>query len=150
MVGSVSVASGGSIWFGVVLRGDQDEIIIGEDSNIQDNSVLHTDQGFPLIIGRGVTVGHKVMLHGCEIGDGSLIGINAVVLNGAKIGRECIIGANALVPEGMVVPDGSLVLGSPGKVKREISDAQRAFLPVSAQHYVENGRLYREQLFPDD
>ncbi|WP_220348984.1 gamma carbonic anhydrase family protein [Alkalilimnicola ehrlichii] len=117
LIGSVVMHSNASVWFNAVVRADNEPIVIGEDSNIQDGSVLHVDEGYPLEIGRGVTIGHKVMLHGCQIGDYSLIGINAVVLNGAKIGKYCLIGANALVPEGMVVPDGSLVLGAPAGLR---------------------------------
>lgn len=146
LIGSVTVAEQASIWFNVVIRGDNDLITIGSGSNIQDGSVLHVDPGFPLSIGRNVTVGHKVMLHGCSIGDGSLIGMNAVVLNGARIGSGCLIGANSLIREGMVVPDGSLVLGSPGKVVRELDQTTRAGLLESAQRYIDNGRRYREQL----
>merc|ERR1711964_380208 len=119
---------------------------VGENTNIQDGSVLHTDPGMPLTLGKGVTVGHKVMLHGCEIGDYSLIGINAVVLNGAKIGKHCLIGANTLIPEGMEVPDGSMVVGSPGKIKRELNDNQKKMLEMSAAHYVQNATRYLEKL----
>lgn len=143
IIGDVEIHQNASIWFNVVIRADNDRIIIGEDSNIQDGSVLHIDPGFPLLIGKGVTIGHKVMLHGCTIGDNSLIGINAVVLNGAKIGNNCLIGANALIPENMVVPDGSMVLGSPGKIKRELSAPQILMLQASAHHYVQNGLRYK-------
>jgi len=146
LVGSVILHQGASIWFNAVLRGDNEPIIIGRDSNVQDGSVLHTDMGSPLTLGTGVTVGHKAMLHGCTVGDYSLIGINAVVLNGAKIGSYCVIGAGALIPEGKVIPDGSLVVGVPGVVKRQIDEAGREGLRHSAAHYVENGRRYREQL----
>lgn len=148
VVGSVLLDDRSSIWFNVVIRGDNDLITIGPESNVQDGSVLHTDPGVKLTLGRGVTVGHKAMLHGCEIGDYSLIGINAVVLNGARIGKHCLIGANALIPEGMVVPDGSLVVGSPGKVKRELNDNQRKMLELSAAHYVENAARYLKSLRP--
>ena len=150
VVGRVKLAAGASIWFNAVLRGDGDVISVGENSNIQDGSVLHVDPGSPLSIGPNVTVGHKVMLHGCTIGDGSLIGINAVVLNGAKIGRGCLIGANALIPEGKEIPDGSLVMGSPGKVVRSLTEAQMAGLKASAAHYVENGRRFKQTLTPFD
>lgn len=149
LIGSVDLGDHASIWFNCVLRADNDVIRIGANSNIQDGSVLHVDPGTPLTIGEGVTVGHKVMLHGCEIGDYSLIGINAVVLNRAKIGKHCIIGANALVPEGMEIPDNSLVLGSPGKIVKEINPGQRAMLQMSAMHYVENGKRYRSELTAD-
>lgn len=148
VVGSVALHENCSIWFNVVIRGDNDLITIGPDSNVQDGSVLHTDTGIKLTLGRGVTVGHKAMLHGCEIGDYSLIGINAVVLNGARIGKHCLIGANTLIPEGMVIPDGSLVVGAPGKVKRELGDQQRKMLELSAAHYVENAARYVRQLKP--
>ncbi|HQV41127.1 MAG: gamma carbonic anhydrase family protein [Moraxellaceae bacterium] len=150
VIGSVVLGHNASIWFNAVVRADNDVITIGENSNIQDGSVLHTDHGMPLLIGRNVTVGHKVMLHGCTIGDGSLIGINAVILNGAIIGRGCVIGANALIPEGKVIPDGSLVMGSPGKVVKEVSEAQRAILEMSALHYVENFKRYKKELKRED
>ena len=150
VLGNVSVGHDVSIWFNVVIRGDSELISLGDDSNIQDGSVLHTDPGFQLILGKGVTVGHKAMLHGCSVGDYSLIGINAVVLNGAKIGSHCLIGANTLVPENMVIPDGSLVVGSPAKIKRELTPAQRQGLESSAQHYVENGRRFSKELKQDD
>lgn len=147
MIGKVRLDEGASVWFGAVLRGDNELIHIGPDSNVQDGAVLHTDPGSPLTLGRGVTVGHQAMLHGCEIGDGSLIGIHAVVLNGARIGRNCLVGANALVTENAVIPDGSLVLGSPAKVVRTLSDAQQAQLAANAQVYVANARRYLEELF---
>jgi carbonic anhydrase/acetyltransferase-like protein (isoleucine patch superfamily) len=146
VIGNVRLEAGSSIWFNAVLRGDNDLILVGENSNIQDGSVLHTDEGNPLLIGKGVTVGHKVMLHGCTIGDYSLIGINAVVLNGAKIGKNCIIGANALVPEGREIPDGSLVMGSPGKVVRTLSEKQMKMLEFAANHYVENAQRYAREM----
>lgn len=146
VIGNVSVGNDASIWFNVVIRGDNDLIRVGEASNIQDGSVLHTDEGYPLTIGKGVTVGHKAMLHGCTIDDYSLIGINAVVLNGAKIGKHCLIGANALVPENMEIPDGSLVMGSPAKIRKQLSEEQKTMLEKSAQHYVENGQRYAKSL----
>ena len=148
VVGSVVLKQGANIWFNAVLRGDNDVITVGEGSNIQDGSVLHTDPGMPLTIGRGVTVGHKVMLHGCTIGDNSLIGINAVVLNGARIGKNCLIGANALIPEGKEIPDGSLVMGSPGKIVRELNDAAIKGLTMSAKGYVRNFKRFRKDLLP--
>lgn len=148
LIGSVEVHDRASVWFNVVVRGDCDLIVIGEGSNVQDGAVLHTDPGFELRIGRDVTVGHQAMLHGCEVGDGSLIGIGAVVLNGARIGRGCLIGANALVPEGMEIPDGSLVVGSPAKIKRQLNDEQQQGLLENARHYVENMRRYRGGLKP--
>jgi len=146
VLGKVRLCKDASIWFGAVLRGDTELITVGEGSNVQECSVLHTDLGFPLNIGKDVTIGHKVMLHGCTIGDGSLIGINSVVLNGAKIGKGCLIGANALITEGMEVPDGSLVLGSPGKIKGELSEDQQNGLLLSAKHYVQNGKRFKEGL----
>lgn len=146
IIGSVRLMDQASVWFNVVIRGDNELITIGPESNVQDGSVLHTDPGIPLTLGRGVTVGHKAMLHGCDIGDYSLIGINAVVLNGAKIGKHCLIGANTLIPEGMEIPDGSMVVGSPGKIKRELNDNQKKMLEMSAKHYVQNGARYLESL----
>lgn len=146
VIGSVKLMEKSSIWFNVVIRGDNELITIGPESNIQDGSVLHTDPGIPLTIGRGVTVGHKAMLHGCQIGDYSLIGINAVVLNGAKIGKHCLIGANTLIPEGMEIPDGSMVIGSPGKIRRELNDSQKKMLEFSAAHYVKNAERYLADL----
>lgn len=146
VIGSVKLMEKSSIWFNVVIRGDNELITIGPESNIQDGSVLHTDPGIPLNIGRGVTVGHKAMLHGCQIGDYSLIGINAVVLNGARIGKHCLIGANTLIPEGMEIPDGSMVIGSPGKVRRELNDSQKKMLEFSAAHYVKNAERYLADL----
>lgn len=142
VIGNVELHDRSSIWFNVVIRGDNDPIIIGEGTNIQDGSVLHTDPGYTLKLGADVTVGHMAMLHGCEVGDGSLIGIGAVVLNGAKIGKGCLIGANALVPEGMEIPDYSLVVGSPAKIKRTLNDEQVAGLKQNAQHYVDNMRRF--------
>jgi len=132
----------------VSLRGDCDLIEVGECSNVQDLSVLHTDNGFPLTLGKGVTVGHKVMLHGCSVGDYSLIGINAVVLNGAKIGKYCVIGANSLVTENMEIPDNSLVMGSPAKIVKSISEAQQKHLEASAKHYQDNAQRFRLGLRP--
>jgi carbonic anhydrase/acetyltransferase-like protein (isoleucine patch superfamily) len=150
LVGKVKLEAGASVWFNAVLRGDNELIHIGENSNVQDGSVMHTDMGFPLTLGKGVTIGHNVMLHGCTVGDYSLIGINAVVLNGAKIGKNCLIGANALIPEGKVIPDGSLVMGSPGKVVRELTEQQIKMLEVSAAHYVHNAQRYARDLHPQD
>lgn len=150
VIGSVTLNAQVSVWYNTVIRADCDEVVIGEGSNIQDGSVLHVDPGFPMHIGKGVTVGHKVMLHGCTVGDNTLIGINAVVLNGARIGNNCLIGANTLIPEGMEVPDGSLVVGSPGKVKRQLSPEMIEILGVNAQHYVNNGALHSNSLVRDD
>lgn len=146
VVGRVVAGSNVNIWYNAVIRGDNDPITIGENTNIQDGSVLHTDEGVPLTIGRDVTVGHKVMLHGCTVGDGSLIGINAVVLNRAVIGKGCIIGANALIPEGKVIPDRSLVVGSPGRIIRTLSDEDAQSLIAAATHYVDNARRYQGDL----
>lgn len=148
VIGTVRLAAGSSVWFNAVLRGDNDLITVGEGSNVQDGSVLHTDGGIPLTIGRDVTIGHKVMLHGCTIGDGSLVGINSVVLNGAKIGRHCLIGANSLIPEGKEIPDFSLVMGSPGKVVKQLDEARARGLALSARHYVENWKRYKRDLAP--
>lgn len=146
VIGSVELQDQSSVWFGVVIRGDNDQITLGRQSNVQDNAVLHTDGGIPLTLGRGVTVGHHAMLHGCSIDDYSLIGINAVVLNKAKIGKHCIIGANALIPEGMEIPDGSLVVGSPAVIKRQLSEVQMKMLEASAAHYVQNAKKYQQEL----
>lgn len=146
VVGNVALENNASIWFNVVVRGDNALITVGENSNVQDGSVLHTDPGLQLLIGKNVTIGHKVMLHGCEIGDGSLIGINAVVLNGAKIGKNCLIGANALIPEGREIPDGSMVLGSPGKVVKQLTEQQQQGLLMSAQSYVQNFKRFKKDL----
>jgi carbonic anhydrase/acetyltransferase-like protein (isoleucine patch superfamily) len=149
VIGSVVLHEWSSVWFNVVIRGDNDPIVIGPESNIQDGSVLHTDEGVPLTIGRGVTVGHKVMLHGCTIGDYSLIGINAVILNRARIGANCIIGANTLITEGKEIPDGSMVMGSPGKVVRQLTDVERVRLMASAAGYVVNARRFLHGLAED-
>jgi len=148
VIGRVRLMDKASVWFNAVLRGDNEWITIGPETNVQDGSVLHTDPGMPLTRGKGVTVGHKVRLHGCESGEYSLIGINAVVLNGAKIGKHCLIGANTLIPEGMEIPDGSMVVGSPGKIKRELNDSQKKMLEMSAQHYVQNAARYADELKP--
>ena len=150
LIGKVKLEAGANVWFGAVLRGDNELIHIGENSNVQDGTVMHTDMGFPLTLGKGVTVGHNVMMHGCTVGDYSLIGINSVILNGAKIGKYCIIGANALIPEGKEIPDGSLVMGSPGKVVRELTEAQKKMLEASAAHYVHNAQRYARDLVPQD
>ncbi|OQX34818.1 MAG: gamma carbonic anhydrase family protein [Oceanospirillales bacterium LUC14_002_19_P2] len=150
VIGSVALENNASIWFNAVVRGDNELITVGENSNIQDGAVLHTDPGFPLTIGRGVTVGHKVMLHGCEIGEYSLVGINAVILNGAKIGKYCVIGANALIPEGKVIPDYSVVMGSPGRVVKTVAEPQKKMLELSSAHYVQNFQRYQRQLVVDE
>jgi carbonic anhydrase/acetyltransferase-like protein (isoleucine patch superfamily) len=148
IIGDVHLGDEASIWWNAVLRADNDRISIGAGSNIQDGSVLHADEGVPLTLGANVTVGHLVMLHGCTIGEQSLIGIKSVILNRAVIGKHCIIGANSLIPEGKVIPDRSLVMGSPGKVVRELSDEEVARLLLAAQGYVANARRYRELLQP--
>ena len=146
LIGRVAVEEDASIWFGAVLRGDNELIRVGQGSNIQEGSVLHTDMGFPLTIGAGCTIGHMAMLHGCTIGDNSLIGIGAIVLNGARIGRNCLIGAHALITEGKVIPDNSLVMGAPGKVVRAIDAAGEESLRESAKHYVDNSRRFARDL----
>ena len=146
VLGNVLLKNNASVWYGAVLRGDTELITIGENSNIQDLSVIHCDYGFPTVVGDNVTVGHKVMLHGCTIGDNSLVGINAVILNGATIGKNCLIGANTLIPEGKTIPDNSLVMGAPGKVIREIDEKASAMLKASAEHYVANAKRHRDQL----
>lgn len=146
VIGDARLGDNVSIWWNAVLRGDNDPIHIGANSNIQDGSVLHTDEGVPMHIGANVTVGHMVMLHGCTVGDNSLIGIGSVVLNRAVIGRHSIVGANTLIPEGKVFPDGVLIVGSPGKVVRELSEEEKARLQKSADHYVDNARRYAGRL----
>ena len=142
VIGAVTMAEKSSVWFGVVVRGDSDRITIGRNSNIQDGAVLHADKGVPLDIGDNVTVGHQAMLHGCTIGEGSLIGIQAVVLNGAKIGRNCLVGAGALVTEGKEFPDGSLIMGTPAKVVRTLAPEQIASMHRGTAHYVLNARRF--------
>jgi carbonic anhydrase/acetyltransferase-like protein (isoleucine patch superfamily) len=137
-----------SIWFGAVLRGDNDPITVGENSNVQDNCVLHTDFGEPLVIGDNVTIGHMVMLHGCTVGDGSLIGIGAVVLGRARIGRQCLIGARSLITEGKEIPDRSVVMGAPGKVVRTLSESEGEALAAGAMHYVANWKRFKSGLSP--
>ena len=146
VMGRVRMAENSSVWYGAVLRGDADWITLGARCNVQDGSVLHTDPGFPLTLGDDVSIGHQVMLHGCTIGDGSLIGIQAVILNGAKIGKNCLVGAGAVVTEGKEFPDNSLILGSPAKVVRELSPEQAARVKHAALHYVDNAQRHRTQL----
>lgn len=146
IIGKVRLAPAVSVWFGATLRGDNELIEVGAGSNIQENAVLHTDWGFPLTIGAGCTIGHKAILHGCLIGDNSLIGMGATVLNGAVIGRDCLIGAGALVTEGKVIPDGSLVMGAPGRVVRQLDEAGIARLRASAMSYQNNARRFRDGL----
>ena len=143
LIGKVVLKKDANIWFNVVLRGDIETIIIGEGSNVQDGSVFHTDPGCPLTLGKGVTVGHMVMLHGCEVDDDTLIGIGSTILNKTKIGKNCIIGANTLIPENKVIPDRSLVIGSPGKVIRQVTDKEVEEIKENAQHYVENYKKYK-------
>ena len=146
VIGQVTLGKGASIWWGSVLRGDNEPITIGARSNLQEHCVLHVDPGFPLVIGEDCTIGHKAMLHGCTIGDGTLIGMGATVLNGVKIGRNCLIGADALLTEGMEVPDGSLVVGMPAKVKRALSPQAIAGLARSAKKYVWNKDQFKQKL----
>lgn len=146
VIGDVDLGEGANIWFGAILRGDTEHLSIGAGSNVQDGSVLHADPGFPLVLGEHVTVGHLAMLHGCSIGEGSMIGMQAVVLNGARIGRGCLVGAGALVTEGKQFPDGSLIVGSPAKVVRELSAEQIAGLVRTAQNYVEKALRFKAGL----
>ena len=144
VIGEVNLERDASIWFNAILRADNEPITIGEGSNVQDGAIIHTDPGFACRIGKKVTVGHMAMLHGCSIGDGSLIGIGSVVLNGAKIGRNCIIGSKALVTEGMEVPDGSMVLGIPGKIKKTLTEEEQSVVPLGAEHYIDNYKKYKQ------
>lgn len=146
LIGRVRLADQASVWSGAVLRGDNEPITIGARSNVQEGAVMHTDPGCPLVLGQDVTVGHQAMLHGCSVGDGSLIGIQAVVLNGAVIGRHCLVGAGALVTEGKVFPDRSLIVGAPARVVRELSDDDVARLDASAATYVQRAALFKQQL----
>ena len=146
VIGAVTLGQDASVWFNAVVRGDDDDIVIGAHSNVQDGAVLHADPGYRLELGEHVTVGHQATLHGCRVGDGTLVGINAVVLNGAVIGRECLIGANALVPEGKEIPDRSLVVGAPGRIVRELTDDELAKIARGNHHYVENWQRYASEL----
>jgi carbonic anhydrase/acetyltransferase-like protein (isoleucine patch superfamily) len=146
IIGRVTLEQNTSVWFGATLRGDNEPIVVGTDSNVQEGAVLHADPGFPLTIGEGVTIGHQAMLHGCTIGDGSLIGIQAVVLNGAVIGRNCLVGAGALVTEGKQFPDNSVILGSPAKAVRQVTDADIARMRGSAASYTDRREFYKAQL----
>ncbi|WP_424939958.1 gamma carbonic anhydrase family protein [Aliiroseovarius sp. S253] len=150
VIGRVKIGAKASVWFGATIRGDNEQITIGAGTNVQENSVFHTDLGFPLTIGANVTVGHKVLLHGCTIGDNTLIGMNATVMNGAVIGKNCLIGAGALVTEGKVIPDGSMVLGAPGKVVRELDAAAIKGIEASAVHYQQNAARFLTGLKPVD
>lgn len=146
LIGDVRLEPDSSVWFGCVLRGDNEPLVIGHGSNVQDCAVMHTDRGFPLVIGAGVTIGHQATLHGCTIGDGALIGIQAIVLNGARIGRHCLVAAGSLVTEGREFPDGTLIMGSPARVVRDLDPGQMERLRLGAAHYVENARRYRAGL----
>lgn len=148
VIGKVHIGRNVGIWFGTVIRGDNDPIVIGADTNVQEHSVMHTDVGFPLTVGIGCTIGHRAMLHGCTIGDNSLIGMGAIVLNGAVIGKNCLVGAGALVTEGKVFPDNSLIVGSPAKVVRTLDENVVEGLRQSATHYVENARRFTAGLSP--
>ena len=144
VIGNVKLLKDASVWFNAVLRGDVELITVGQGSNVQDGAIIHTDPGFPCNIGKNVTVGHLAMLHGCEIGDGSLIGIGSVILNGAKIGKNCIIGSKALVTEGMEIPDGAMVLGIPGKVKKILNEEEQGVVSLGAEHYIQNYKKYKQ------
>ena len=146
LVGNITLAANASVWFGATLRGDNERITVGENSNVQEGTVMHTDPGYPLDIGKNVTIGHQAMLHGCTVGDGSLIGIQAVVLNGARIGKGCLVGAGALVTEGKEFPDHSLILGSPAKVVRTLTQEDLLRLEGTAASYVARGQLFKAQL----
>ena len=146
LIGKVVLKKDANIWFNVVLRGDIEPITIGIESNVQDGSVFHTDPGCPLILGKGVTVGHMVMLHGCEVGDNTLIGIGSTILNKTKIGKNCIVGANTLIPENKIIPDRSLVLGSPGKIIRQVTDKEVEEIKENSRHYVENYKRYKKNI----
>ena len=146
IIGNVKMADHSSVWFGAVIRGDNDLIEIGARTNIQDNSVLHTDPGIPLIIGDGVIVGHRVMLHGCKIGENTLIGIGATILNGAVIGKNCIIGAHSLITEGKVIPDGSMVVGSPGRIIKSLTEQHFQMLQINSEVYVANAKRLNQNL----
>lgn len=146
LIGNVSVGRNAGVWFGVVIRGDNEPIVIGADTNVQEHAIMHTDPGFPLTIGEGCTIGHRALLHGCTVGDNSLIGMGAIVLNGARIGRNSLVGAGALVTEGKEFPDNSLIVGSPAKAIRTLDDAAVARLRASAAHYVANGKRFKAGL----
>ena len=146
LIGKVTLEANASVWYGATLRGDNERITIGENSNVQEGTVMHTDMGFPLTLGKNVTVGHQAMLHGCTVGDGSLIGIQAVILNGARIGKGCLVGAGALVTEGKEFPDHSLILGSPAKVVRTLTEEDLLRLQASAASYVARGQMFKAQL----
>jgi len=146
LVGDITLENEVSVWFKVVIRAENDRIVIGEGTNVQDGSVLHVDPGYPLTLGKMVTIGHKVMLHGCTVGEGTLVGINSVVMNGARIGRSSLIGANTLIAEGKEIPEGVLVLGSPGKVVRSLKQEEKDYLLKIARGYIDRSRYYKENL----
>ena len=146
IIGKARIEAFASIWFNVTIRGDNECITVGANSNVQDGCILHTDPGFPLVIGKDVTIGHQAMLHGCSIGDGSLIGIQAVLMNGAKIGRNCLVGAGALITEGKEFPDNSLIIGTPAKVLRSLSEQEIAGLGRNSDNYVKRGQLFKMEL----
>lgn len=146
VIGAVTLGPKSSVWFGCTLRGDNEPMTIGAGSNVQENCVFHSDVGYPLTVGENCTIGHKVMLHGCTIGDNSLVGMGATILNGAKIGKNCLIGAGALITENKEIPDGSLVMGAPGKVVRTLDEAAIAALTASAEHYQQNAARYRADM----
>jgi carbonic anhydrase/acetyltransferase-like protein (isoleucine patch superfamily) len=150
VIGTVIFENNVSVWFNAVVRADNDRITLGENSQVQDGCVLHADPGFPVTLGKGVSVGHMSMLHGCTIGDGTLIGIKSVILNGAKIGKNCVIGANSLIPENKVIPDGSMVMGSPGRVVRELTPGEITYFNSFAGQYVERFKRYQQELKADD
>jgi len=146
VIGDVTLRRDASVWFGATLRGDNEPILIGEGSNVQDGAVLHTDPGFPIVLGKNISIGHMVMIHGCMIGDDTLIGIGSIILNGAKIGRNCLIGANTLITEGKEIPDSSVVMGSPGKVIREATERDLSLIAAAAKSYQRRYRVYRDSL----
>ncbi|MCT7375444.1 gamma carbonic anhydrase family protein [Chelativorans salis] len=148
LIGRLHIGRNVGVWFGAVLRGDNEPILIGDDTNVQEQTVMHTDMGFPLTVGRGCTIGHRAILHGCTIGDNTLIGMGAIVLNGAQIGNDCLVGAGALVTEGKIFPDRSLIVGAPARAVREIDEEAVAMLRASAAHYVENAKRFRRGLKP--
>ena len=150
VIGSVTLENNASVWFNAVVRGDNEQITIGENSQVQDGAVLHADPGFPCTLGKNVSIGHLAMVHGCTVGDGTLVGIKSVILNGAVIGKNCLIGANALVGEGKVIPDGSLVIGSPGKVARKLTDEEIARINATAGNYVNRFKRYQSGLKVED
>ena len=150
VIGNVVLENNASVWFNCVVRGDNDLITIGENSQLQDGCIVHVDPGHPLTLGKNVSVGHMVMLHGCSVGDGSLIGIGSIILNDAKIGKNCLIGANTLITEGKVIPDGSMVMGSPGKVVRELKPEEIERINRIANNYAARAKRYREELKPDN